>query len=129
MVLMYISEGVDIVCFHILILIIIFNLYSIVDNKNLNCFPMTYSLVRIWSHRYFNFCVYNSKFVIYYWPTMVWATLSFQNPFFCVFKKVDKHFNSSHLDCADVIKRIWHQRLELWEPLGVLVPCKLVNDI
>lgn len=29
------------------------------------------SVVIIWSHRYFNFCVYNSKFVIHYWPTMV----------------------------------------------------------
>lgn len=85
------------------------------------------SVVIIWSHRYFNFCVYNSKFVIHYWPTMVSHFIT--RFFFVLFKKADKHFNSSHLDCANVIKRIWHQRLELWEPLGVLVPRKLVNDI
>lgn len=36
---------------------------------------------------------------------------------------------SSHLDCPDVIERIWHQRLELRKPFGVLVSCKLVNYI
>lgn len=35
----------------------------------------------------------------------------------------------SHLDRADVVKRIWHQRLELRKPFGILVTCKLVNYI
>lgn len=35
----------------------------------------------------------------------------------------------SHLDCPDVIKRIWDQRFKLWEPFGVFVSCKFMNNI
>lgn len=35
----------------------------------------------------------------------------------------------SHLDCPDVVKRVWDQRFKLWKSFGVFVSCKFMNNI